>query len=116
MFLVAAREHCACWCVSSAVVVLMASPDMSRSGSCLGFSGGRGRVCCVVGVRAGVLVWLGCVVGVVCGGIRVCALVWSCCGVMFPWGLSFRHVVLVGQLVGHHFSGSVMVVSERRRG
>ena len=36
MFLVAASVHCACWCVSSAVVVLMASPDMSWNGSCPG--------------------------------------------------------------------------------
>ena len=70
MFRAAASEHCACWFVSSASVVVMASPDMSWmlliswavggvGGSCGGVGEGvcgvvwrgAGRVCCVVGVE-----------------------------------------------------------------
>ena len=106
MFRAAAREHCACWFVSMAVVVLMASPD--RSGRVLwrcvsvgdvvlaGIVRGVGCVCCAVGL-------------VVCGRGVVCVVSsWVGRGFLegFMFSFLFCFARFVSQCSGFHFCGS----------
>ena len=105
MFRAAAREHCACWFVSMAVVVLMASPD--RSGRVLlwcvpvvavvlvGFVRGVGCVCCAVGL-------------VVCGRGVVCVVSsWVGRGWLesFMFSFLFCNAWFVCQFSGIHCCG-----------